>query len=233
MIYLLQEQVVKDLKDVTERIYTVEEGIKQYAKIMVTQALGMKTNTYVPRKETKLYVYNSAKDPKELSTFHLCDDNITERQYDTNKSITQQSLEDEQDNSSTWKYRTVKEKIQTITNSPKEIPDIKLSDKDKKILKKLELEHEKNIKNHVKNSVSSSIIKTDEKKNISTKPKERPTVKSVKPKHTVRIKIKIFNMTYGFSSEIYIYIYIYVYYICSYHLLPERGKFLLQGFKEW
>ncbi|KAH0947374.1 hypothetical protein HN011_008333 [Eciton burchellii] len=180
------EQVVKDLKDVTERIYTVEEGIKQYAKIMVTQALGMKTNTYVPRKETKLYVYNSAKDPKELSTFHLCDDNITERQYDTNKSITQQSLEDEQDNSSTWKYRTVKEKIQTITNSSKEIPDIKLSDKDKKILKKLELEHEKNIKNHtVKNSVSSSIIKTDEKKNISTKPKERPTVKSVKPKHTL------------------------------------------------
>jgi len=162
----------------------VEEGIKQYAKIMVTQALGMKTNTYVPRKETKLYVYNSAKDPKELSI----ENNITERQDDTSKSITQQSLEDEQDSNTISKYKTVKEKIQTITNSPKKIPDIELSDKDKRILKKLELEHERNIKNQTTNSVSSSIIKTVEK-NISTKPKEGPTVKTVKPKHTVRIKI--------------------------------------------
>lgn len=179
---------MKDLKDVTERIYTVEEGIRQYVKIMVTQSLGMKSDTSMPKKETRLYVHNAAKDPKELPV----DSNVPIRQYNTGKSATQPSLESERDNNAAWKYMTVKEKIQTIAKSSREIPDIELSDKDKEILRKLELEHERNIKSQTGSPASASATETVEKERVHkpAEPIERPTVKlSVKPKHSVRIQV--------------------------------------------
>lgn len=178
---------MKDLKEVTERISVVEEGIKQYIKITVSQTLDIKNNGYIPKKETKLYVYDTAKDPKELPI----DKDVTLPKYNINKSMIQKSLErEDMQNSTTKKYMSVKEKIKTITNSDKEIPDIAFSDKDKEILRKLELEHEKNIKNRIARSARSSITKAYEKEHandMQMNSKERPKL-SVRPKQYVSIK---------------------------------------------
>lgn len=173
------------MKEATERVSVVEKGIRQYIKIIASQNLGIKNDDYAPKKKAKLHVYNAAKDPKELPI----DKDITLPKHDSSKFTIEKSSEGVQNNT-TWKYMTVKEKIETIATSDKEIPQIELSDKDKEILRKLELEHEKNIKNKVANSTSSSTIKTPEKKcaNIQTEPKERPKAKlTVKPKQLVSI----------------------------------------------
>lgn len=156
----------------------VEEGVRQYFKIIAGQCLNMKNDDYAI-KEAKLHVYNTAKDPKELPL----DKDVASPKND-NKVTIEKSSQDVQNNTA-WKYMTVKEKIETIATLDKEIPQIELSDKDKEILRKLELEHEKNIKNKVASSASPSTINTPEEGsvNVQTEPKERPKAKlSVKPK---------------------------------------------------
>lgn len=176
----------------------VKEGVRQYVKIIAGQSLGIKNNGYTIKK-AKLHVYNAAKDPKELPP----DKDITLPKYDDSKTIKKSSQNVQ---NTTRKYMTVKEKIETITTLDKEIPQIELSDKDKEILRKLELEHEKNIKNKVASSIPSSTINIPEKEcvNIQIEPKERPKIKlSVRPKQLVNIKI--FNyITYIYSYLIVI-----------------------------
>ncbi|KYQ58965.1 Chaperone activity of bc1 complex-like, mitochondrial [Trachymyrmex zeteki] len=175
------EQIIKDLKEITERISVVEKSIKQYIKVTASQTLDIKINDYTLKKETKLYVYNNAKDPKELPI----DEDVMLSKCNIDKSITQKSLKGMQ-NDTTKKYMSVKEKIKTISNLDKdEIPDIEFSDKDKEILKKLELEHEKNIKNRIVSSAYFSTIKAYEKEHVHMEmnSKERPKAKlSVRPK---------------------------------------------------
>lgn len=71
-------------------------------------------------------------------------------------------------NNATRKYMSVKEKIETIINIDKEIPDIEFSDKDKELLRKLKLEHEKNIKNKIASSAPPSTIKAHEEERVHT-----------------------------------------------------------------
>lgn len=154
----------------------VEEGVRQYVKIIA--GLNMKNDDYTI-KAAKLHVYDTAKDPKELPL----DKDVALPKYNDNKFTIEKSSQDVQN--TTWKYMTVKEKIETIATLDKEIPQIELSDKDKEILRKLELEHEKNIKNKVASSTSPSTINTSEEEsvNVQTELKERPKAKlSVKPK---------------------------------------------------
>lgn len=191
------------MKEATERVSVVEKGIRQYIKIIANQNLGIKNDDYAPKKKAKLHVYNAAKDPKEL----LIDKEVSLPKHDNSKSTIEKSSDVQ--NNTTWKYMTVKEKIETIANSDKEIPQIELSDKDKEILRKLELEHEKNIKNKIDSSISSSTIKTPEKKcaNTQTEPKERPKARlSVKPKQLVSISKYIFNYIYMFIFNYYEYL---------------------------
>lgn len=152
---------MKDLKDVVERINVIEEGIKQYIKVKASQTLDIKDNSFFLKKETKLYVYDTAKDPKELPI----DGDVILPKYNTSKSTTQKSLEGIQNNA-TRKYMSAKEKIETITNIDKEIPDIEFFDKNKELLRKLELEYEKNIKNKVASSAHSSTIKAHEEERV-------------------------------------------------------------------
>lgn len=149
--------------------------------------MSIKNNVYVPEKETKLYVYNVAKDPKELSF----------TKNDTYKPVLQEGSKDMKNNM-TWKHMTVKEKIQTITTLNNQIPDIEFSSKDKEILRKLELEHEKNIQNIAMKSASSPIIKAQNRKHVypKTKPEEKSNIKLlVKSKQSVNSKI-IFYFLY-------------------------------------
>ncbi|XP_025269973.1 atypical kinase COQ8B, mitochondrial isoform X1 [Camponotus floridanus] len=172
----LSKQGAKDFKEITERMGVVEEGVRQYVKIIA--GLNMKNDDYTI-KAAKLHVYDTAKDPKELPL----DKDVALPKYNDNKFTIEKSSQDVQN--TTWKYMTVKEKIETIATLDKEIPQIELSDKDKEILRKLELEHEKNIKNKVVSSTSPSTINTSEEEsvNVQTELKERPKAKlSVKPK---------------------------------------------------
>ncbi|XP_029156008.1 atypical kinase COQ8B, mitochondrial [Nylanderia fulva] len=178
----VSEQVVKDLKEVTERASVVEEGIRQYIKIIASQSLGVKNDAYSPKKETKLYVYNAAKDPKEKTIVK----DVASPRYNSSEFTTEKTSGGIQNNTAR-KYMTVKEKIETIA-SDKEIPQIELSDKDKEILRKLELEHEKNIRNKDASSIftSTNQLKTSEKECVhqaQIEPKEKLKAKlSVKSK---------------------------------------------------
>lgn len=154
---------MKDLKDVVEHINVIEEGIKQYIKVTASQTLNIKDNSYILKKETKLYVYDTAKDPKELPI----DGDVILPKYNTSKSTIQKSLKGIQNNA-TRKYMSVKEKIETITNIDKEILDIEFFDKDKELLRKLELEYEKNIKNKVASSARPFTIKAHEEERVHT-----------------------------------------------------------------
>ncbi|XP_018401944.1 PREDICTED: aarF domain-containing protein kinase 4 [Cyphomyrmex costatus] len=173
-------QIIRDMKKVTEHISVIEKGIEQYIKVTTNRTLDIKSNGYTPKKETKLYVYNTAKDPKELPI----DEDVISPKCNINKSITQKSLESMQNNA-TKKYMSVKEKIKTISNLDKdEIPDIEFSDKDKEILRKLELEHEKNIKNKMMSSNCSTIKEYEKKRvhmEINSKERSKPKL-SVRPK---------------------------------------------------
>ena len=197
------------MREITERINVVEKGIKQYIKITANQILDIKSNDYIPKKESKLYVYNTAKDPKELPI----DGDVILPKRNIDKSITEKSLKGMQ-NDTTKKYMSVKEKIKTISNLDKdEIPDLEFSDKDKEILRKLELEHEKKIKNSIISSAYSSTVKTYEKENVHVEmnSKEKPKAKlSVRPKQCVSI-IKI-NFYFLHCVSIFIkLVYMYLY----------------------
>jgi len=221
---------MKNLKEVTERICMVEEGIKQYIKVTANQTLDIKNNSYTPKKETKLYVYDSAKDPKELPI----DGDVTSK-YNTNKSMTQKSLESMQSNT-TKKYMSVKEKIKIITDLNKKIPDIEFSDKDKEILRKLELEHEKNIKNSAASSAHSSMTEAYEKEDVHMQinSTEKPKTKlSVRPKQCVSIETKIFIIIFFYIIMKLVCVFTLLFLFYSYHLLLEKEKFLLQDYKEW
>lgn len=208
----------------------VEKGIRQYIKVNISQTLGVQNNAYVPEKETKLYVYNVAKDPKELP---VTKDTAVPK-HDISKPIVQAAPKDKQNNNIVWKNMTVKEKIQSITNANSQIPDIEFSNKDKEILRKLELEHEKNIPSKAVDSTISSIIKTQKKKRIHAEPEEKLKSKlPVKPKQSVSIRI-----TFCFVMSVICFILSIMYVSLfnlyhSYHLLLEREKFLLRDCKEW
>lgn len=170
-----------------ERVSIVEEGISQYIKVNVSQTLGIKDDAYVPEKETKLHVYNVAKDPKELPIT----EDITTRNHDNSKPVFQKASKDTQNNNM-WKYMTVKEKIQTITTWNNQIPDIELSSKDKEILRKLELEHEENIKSKAADSVLLPTYKAQKQEHVHAEVESEEKLKSklpVKPKQSVNIKI--------------------------------------------
>ncbi|XP_076233680.1 ubiquinone biosynthesis protein COQ8, mitochondrial isoform X2 [Calliopsis andreniformis] len=131
--------------------------------------------------KTKLYVHNPAKDPKEVS-------------IKTDVTLDRANVIQGQDKS-VKKYSTVKEKIEIISTLENEIPKIELSDKDKEILRKLELEHEKKIQSQ--NVMQNDVVKPDPPKSGSEtkedvkiapeKPQIRP---SVKPKQTLSATAK-------------------------------------------
>ncbi|KAF3427913.1 hypothetical protein E2986_00180 [Frieseomelitta varia] len=176
-------QITKDLKEVAERINVVEKGIIEFIKLRTKEVTGISLDPDKPVKsmKSKLHIYNPAKDPKEV---------IVGMDIQNMKSVTKSDVQDKQDNLSK-KYSTVKEKIETISKLEHEVPKIVLSEKDKAILKKLELEHEKNIKSqNIQQDISdtlkadSKILETETTKNVKTAPDNFQT----KPKLSVRPK---------------------------------------------
>lgn len=164
----------------------------QYIKVRTSNALNIVGDEYRPViNKTKLHVYDPAKDPKEISTDNK---DISA----TNATIKQTILESNSQNNfaAKKKYATVKEKIETITKMENVVPKIELSKKEREILHRLELEHEKAEKKQttedVLRSPNISNITEDSKHDIhiseaETKPRIKP---SVKPRQSLSANAK-------------------------------------------
>ncbi|XP_031788678.1 atypical kinase COQ8B, mitochondrial isoform X1 [Nasonia vitripennis] len=148
------ENLRKDLKEFAERLYVIEKGLSQYTKVRFEEVLGKTNVSEILTKDLsdlskKLYVYNPAKDPKEVpirsdkpSTENVQSilDNSHNAQTSTSSKTVNKSKQ------SPVKFSSVKEKIETIGTIHTDIPPIELSEKDKELLRKLELEHEEKIR---------------------------------------------------------------------------------------
>ncbi|KAL2740638.1 hypothetical protein V1478_000779 [Vespula squamosa] len=185
------EQVVVELKNTLNRLNVVEKGMAQYIKTRTNQALNIADDDYESTVDkTKLYVYNPAKDPKEMPV----DEKYTSIKIDLKQTVSKDNLQNTF--TANKKYATVKEKIETITKMENVVPKIELSRKEKELLHKLELEYEKAEGKQVSENVLSSENvndKTKLKKNdihiskASTQPHIKP---SVKPKQFLSANAK-------------------------------------------
>lgn len=102
------------------------------------------------------------------------------------------------------KFASVKEKIETIATSGDSIPKIELSNKDKELLRKLEMEHEEKIKRQNSErsmkaeEISDVKSSTDDGKSESST-QTRPKIPTVRPRQSVSLnynwmkKFVIFN----------------------------------------
>lgn len=178
-------EVTKQLKEVAERINVVEKGIIEFMKFKANETIGTTFvgNTPVTSSKSKLHVYNPAKDPKEITIVMDVSDI---------KSESTDDIQEKQNKSVTKKYTSVKEKIETISKLDNEIPKIELSEKDKEILRRLELEHEQNRRSQ--RTKQDDLLKThsnisENKKAdiVSEKPQVRP---SIRPKQTLSANAK-------------------------------------------
>lgn len=167
-----------------EKVSVVEKGMEKYIKIKAKETMGLPMEEYAPSEEkAKLFVYNPAKDPTEILT------NENSMKHDVKNKSIDYTKEPEQ-KASMKRYTTVKEKIEKITKSENEIPKIELSPKEKEILRKLEMEHEKNIKNQKSNTNDISIgvppLMPDKKKETGKTTQEKAQSKpAIKPKQTL------------------------------------------------
>ncbi|KAI4490926.1 hypothetical protein M0802_010600 [Mischocyttarus mexicanus] len=185
------EQVAVELKNTLDRLNVVEKGITQYIKTKVNKSLNIVDNDYESVvQKTKLHVYNSAKDPKEVAI----DENNMSIKSDLKQTVPKDNLQDTF--TVNKKYATVKEKIETITKMENVVPKIELSRKDKEILHRLELEHEKAERKQVSENVLSSQntndVTADKQSDVHiSKTPIKPYVKpSVKPKQSLSASAK-------------------------------------------
>lgn len=130
---------------------------------------------------TELLVYNRAKDPKEVSI----DMPLTKTKESGSYKVEQEKL----DAISQKRYVTVKEKIETLSPET-DIPQIELSEKDKAILRRLELEHEQKIKSQttelrVEDKNNLQISKKAVHQNDNAIPEKQKIKPCVKPKQTL------------------------------------------------
>lgn len=175
-------QVAKELREVAERINVVEKGLIEFARVRTAEITGMPLDLSEPVStgKAKLHVYNPAKDPKEVVV-----------EMDVASERPNLDVEEKQEKP-LKKYTTVKEKIDTISLENK-IPKIELSEREKEILRRLELEHEKAMKSQSMKEVSkpdsgTTMQKVSEDEKVTSNSAASPQVKpkpSVRPKQTL------------------------------------------------
>ncbi|XP_014235468.1 atypical kinase COQ8B, mitochondrial isoform X1 [Trichogramma pretiosum] len=193
------EKLGKDLKEFAEKLHVIEKGLSQYSKIRLEEVLGFKNLSEILQEDLsslgkKLQVFDPSKDPKEVPYNHS---NVSsENAQASTASYAAQSNENVQKSSSNInrnqspvKYASVKEKIETISAVNSEIPKVELSERDKQLLRKLEIEHEEKIRKqqgHESESSGTTGSQSDPKENLKSKPKvySKPISYS-KPKDTL------------------------------------------------
>ncbi|XP_014607072.1 PREDICTED: aarF domain-containing protein kinase 4 isoform X1 [Polistes canadensis] len=185
------EQVAVELKNTLDRLNVVEKGMTQYIKTKTNKALNTVEDDYEPVvQKTKLHVHNPAKDPKEVAI----DENNISIKSDVKQTVSKDNLQN--NFIANKKYATVKEKIEIITKMDNVVPKIELSKKDKEILHRLELEHEKAERKQVSENVLSSQNANDVTEvkqsdvHISKAPMKPYVKPPVKPKQSLSVNAK-------------------------------------------
>lgn len=179
-----------------ERILVVEKGFAQYAKIKGTEVVGGTFKYESNFTGKKLEFSDPAKDPREVPLTNT-KENSTSTEETVQNFSESKGKKDNEAPSKPKKYSSVKEKIEKISHLNNEIPNIELSDKDKKILRKLELEHEKKIQQSTPEQVAKPEQKRedakdeqrgnknqDEKKAIAKDEQKRKVLKEERKKET-------------------------------------------------
>jgi hypothetical protein len=185
----------------------IEKSLSQYTKIRIEEIFNLKNASDILKNDLsdlskKLHVYDSSKDPKEILSNKENVQNISRTNKDSSANTNDIGKQDQLP----IKYTSVKEKIKTIGTVPTDIPKIELSEKDKNLLRKLELEYEKEIKKQevskVKQSDESLGETTSAKaiQNINYKQIPRPN-RNYKPKDMVSIIILLFSI-FNFIKKI-------------------------------
>ncbi|XP_015120829.1 atypical kinase COQ8B, mitochondrial [Diachasma alloeum] len=129
------EKVLSSVQELLNRVLVVEKGISELAKHFTSEITNSPAHPQNAKPEPpNLEIYHPAKDPRE-----------------TAPRENSQKLSDENVVNISREYSSVKEKIETIRGHEKIIPKIELTNKDKELLRKLEIEHE--IKTKTKEAV--------------------------------------------------------------------------------
>ncbi|KAK0092666.1 hypothetical protein PV326_000888 [Microctonus aethiopoides] len=176
------ENLSAEIKELIERACVVERGIFEYAKYRTGEIFGIPTSPKYPTDDgTQLEIHNPAKDPRirRKST----QDNSNEMKInDNNQNSKIPPLSKEKIIEIPEKYTSVQEKIATLGKLDNTIPKITLTDKDKKLLQKLEREHEEKSKNVVKN-IPTKI--NDDKIDFNTSSTTSNIKPTIKPRVTL------------------------------------------------
>ncbi|XP_057321495.1 atypical kinase COQ8B, mitochondrial [Microplitis mediator] len=162
----LPEKLFTETKELIDRISVIEKGIRELTKQTTSEITGLPLADK-NLSDKKLQVVNPAKDPKEIKI------------VENFESVTINEPEPEKIVEIPLKYSSVKEKIEIVGSIDKTIPKIELSDKDKKLLRKLELEHEKKITDVTKTFDSSKSDESSKSNQLNSieEPKIKPVIK--------------------------------------------------------
>lgn len=135
------------MKEFVEKASVIEKGFAEYSKIRLEEMVGSKVGEILPKDFGRnLHVFDPSKDPKEIvlpivneisKNIQQQINNIASENLVAKKTVSENSDPE---------FSSVKEKIEKVSKNSTNIPKIILSDKDKKLLKKLEEEHEKKLK---------------------------------------------------------------------------------------
>ncbi|XP_043280550.1 atypical kinase COQ8B, mitochondrial [Venturia canescens] len=180
------EKFVAETKELVERLCVVEKGISQYTKFRLSHSVGFPEykNSESQSTDVKLEIFDPAKDPREIKASQSSEAaKISEKP----ESFRSSGSSEPQEIPPQKKYTSVKEKIETI-RIDKNIPKIELSEKDKRVLRDLELEHEKKISREAsRNSLDSSTDQqSSEAKEKTPKVLKNITTEKVLSKPTAR-----------------------------------------------
>ncbi|CAD6217207.1 GSCOCG00004724001-RA-CDS [Cotesia congregata] len=161
------QKLYTETKELLDRLCVVEKGIREYTKQSALELTGVPLEKSPLEVSPKLEVLNPAKDPREIKPKNQDPPPSTE------PTVVEVPI----------KYSSVKEKIETIGTLEKAIPKIELSDKDKQLLRKLEIEHEKKIGDKTEGGIIEPKAQVVLSEKIIEPDVKRPVVK---PRVTVR-----------------------------------------------
>lgn len=162
-----------EAKEIVDRLRVVERGVTEYTKHRAREIGGVPdAGSHEGVKGVKLEIVDPAKDARVVKL-----DRDGERA--TSKPTVARAQFKAAAASATKKYASVKEKIETITID-ESIPKIELSEKDKRMLRDLELEHEKRINREASTTPADSSMSVDSDKIAADKPKVEEKLRNEK-----------------------------------------------------
>ncbi|XP_011301740.1 aarF domain-containing protein kinase 4 [Fopius arisanus] len=175
------EKVLSSVKELLDRVVVVEKGITELAKHFTNEITHSSASPQNPKPEDPhLEIYDPAKDAREMRSPKTSEESSFQNVVNVSRE-----------------YSSVKEKIENIGGHEKMIPKIELTDREKKQLRKLEMEHESRIRTRESTPGKISwvekteelILKIDDEKISDTK--EIPRVKpKIKPKQTLSVNAR-------------------------------------------